>query len=93
MVLPSAIRHRLVKFGRSARICRRVRPVDQHLVGWSAPELVDAGFSRQRLLLGVVLTVVVVLVLGRAAVVPGTRQPVHVDPMSPAEGDRLDPPT
>ena len=65
-MLPSAIHQRLVKLGRSARICRRVRPLEQHLVGWSAPELVEAGFSRQRLQLGGDLTVVVVLVLGGA---------------------------
>ena len=45
MVLPSAIRHRLVKFGRSARICRRVRPLEQHLVGWSADLLVLRSFT------------------------------------------------
>ena len=92
MVLPFSNSSRFGQsrpFGADLPTC----PTVGALAGWSAPELVEAGFSRQRLLLGVVLTVVVVPVLGRAAVVPGTVQPVHVDPMSPAEGDQLDPPT
>ena len=47
-MLPSAIHQRLVKLGRSARICRRVRPLEQHLVGWSADLLVLRSFTGLR---------------------------------------------
>ena len=50
----------------------------------------EGGFSRQRLLSGVVLTVVALLVLGRGGVDDGAVQAGGVEPVDPAEGGELE---
>jgi len=51
---------------------------------------VEAGFSRQRLLLGVDVTVVVVLELDRWAVAEAAVQPGLVEPVDPSERGELE---